>query len=170
MAALHFSRFMALAGLVIPLLMACSGNQTASSPTATPSPVIAARDQLQANLRQCTTTTGYDPQHVTGVAENALAPHELQWRQCAYDAVHAYIQANPPMTVSYNNLVAQDIAMTTAIQQGTMTRTQRRARIEALLQQIHEAENQQIQAETAAQSEQLQQVRSVVQDMRGFAR
>lgn len=165
----QLGRFLILSSLAIAVLAGCSNTETAST-TATPSPVIAAREQLRVNLYQCTVANGYDPEKVTGVAENALAPHELQWRQCAYDAVRKYTQANPPMAMAYNNLVAEDISMTTAIQQGTMTRTQRRTRIEALLGQIHDAENQQIQAATVAQDQQMQQVRNVVQDMRGFAR
>jgi hypothetical protein len=45
--------------------------------------LIAARDKLIADLQQCSQRYGYDPNHVQGVAENALAPQELQWRQCA---------------------------------------------------------------------------------------
>jgi hypothetical protein len=47
----------------------------------------------------------------------------------------------------YANLITEDIAMTTAIQQGTLTRSERRARLEVLLTEIRAAEDFQI-AET----------------------
>lgn len=158
-----------IVGSLSGILLAGCTNDTAST-TALQSPVIAAREELQANIHQCTATYGYNPDKVSGVAEHSLAPNELQWRQCAYDAVRTYTRANPTLMSNYDQLVAEDISMTTAIQQGTMTRSQRRARIEELLTQIRDAENQQIQADAAMQEQQNQQVRNVVEDMRGFAR
>jgi hypothetical protein len=102
--------------------------------------------------------------------ERGLAPNELQWRQCAYDAVRDYEQANPTMAAQYQQLVAEDISMTTAMQDGSMTRTQRKARLEELLEQIRVGEEKQIQADAAAQEEQSQQVRDLVEGFRGFAR
>ena len=59
--------------------------------------------------------------------------------------------------------------MTTAIQQGTMTRTQRRARIQDLIAQIKAAEEQEIQAAGVEQERQTEQLQNVVENMRGFA-
>jgi hypothetical protein len=59
--------------------------------------------------------------------------------------------------------------MTTAIQQGTMTRTQRRARIQELVAQIKAAEEKEVQAAAVQQELQAEQVRNVVDSMRGFA-
>src|SRR5262249_19812815 len=104
------------------------------------------RPQLIVALNQCTQAHGYDPEQTAGLAENALAPNELPWRQCAYDAVRAYAEANPSLGDLYAQLINEDIAMTTAIQQGSLTRSQRRARIGALLGQIRTAENAQVRA------------------------
>jgi hypothetical protein len=60
--------------------------------------------------------------------------------------------------------------MTTAMQQGSMTRSQRKARLEELLEQIRAGEEKEIQADAAAQEEQSQQVRDLVEGFRGFAR
>ena len=38
-----------------------------------------------------------DPNQTAGVAENALAPNELAWRQCAYEAVRAYAEEHPSL-------------------------------------------------------------------------
>lgn len=154
----------ALMGILTAL--ACSSQAPPSN--AAESPLIGARDKLVADLRQCTKAHGYDPAKTAGVAENALAPQELPWRQCAYDAVRAYEQSNPPLRGRYEQLIAEDISMTTAIQQGTMTRSQRRARIESLVAQIKAAEQEEVNATTAQQSLQNDQLRNIVQGVRGF--
>jgi len=130
------------------------------------SPVIAARQQLLADIGTCNKTYGYDPNATTGIAENQLAPHELQWRQCAYDAAGKYERAVPPLAAKYQQLVNEDITMTNAIQSGAMTRTQRRARIEELIAQIKSAEEGLIQASAEEQQKQVDQVRQVVEQIR----
>ena len=132
-------------------------------------PALAARDKLVADIGQCPQRYGYDPRTATGIAENALAPQELPWRQCAYDAVRVYEQANPTLTSRYEQLISEDIQMTTAIQQGGMTRSQRRSRIEELIAQIKSAEEAQAQAAATEQERQMQQIRNVVDNVRGFA-
>lgn len=118
-----------------------------SAPTTKAATILSMlRPQLIAALNQCTRTHGYDPEQTAGIAENALAPNELPWRQCAYDAVRAYAKESPSLGDVYAQLINEDIAMTTAIQQGSLTRSQRRARIETLLGQIRAAEDAQIQA------------------------
>lgn len=129
---------------------------------------MAARDKLVADIGQCSQRYGYDPRSAAGIAENALAPQEVPWRQCAYDAVRAYEPANPSMTSRYEQLISEDIQMTTAIQQGSMTRSQRRSRIEALIAQIKSAEEAQVEATAAEQERQMQQIRNVVDNVRGF--
>jgi hypothetical protein len=161
-------RFWILYSMAGILLAGCTSD-TAST-AGSPSAVMAAREQLQTNLHQCTATYGYNPNQVSGIAEHALAPHELQWRQCAYDAIRTYTIANPALMSNYDQLVAEDISMTTAIQQGTMTRSQRHARIEELLGQIREAEDREIDTYDTMREEQHQQLRNVVENMRGFAR
>jgi cell division FtsZ-interacting protein ZapD len=58
--------------------------------------------------------------------------------------------------------------MTTAIQLGTMTRSQRRERIESLVEQIKAAEQEEVKAATVEQSLQDEQLRNVVAGVRGF--
>jgi hypothetical protein len=153
--------------LATTALSACGG--TASQSSSTGGGLIEARDKLVSDLLQCTQTHGFDPQNAVGVAENALAPNELPWRQCAYDAVRAYGRSHPTLRSMYDQLVAEDLAMTTAIQQGTMTRSQRRARIEDLVAQIKAAEEQQIEAAASEQARQNDQLRNVVDNFRGFS-
>lgn len=155
-----------LAAATILVLTSCESQNT---PTSTAdSGVVAARDRLIADLQQCTQKHGYNPQ-ATGMPENALAPNELPWRQCAYDAARSYGQAHPEVQSLYEQLIAEDIQMTTALQQGQMTRTQRRARVEELIGQIEQAEEARIKATAAEQERQEQQLKNVVNNARGFA-
>lgn len=149
-------------------LSSCGGSQGSSSKSQ--SPLAAAHQQLVADLGQCTQKFGYDPNKVAGVAENQLAPNELQWRQCGYDAVRKYASYQPALTGQYEQLINEDISMTSAIQAGTMTRSQRRQRIETLIAQIKSAEENQAQTAEMEQQQQTEQVRQVVDGMRGFSR
>jgi hypothetical protein len=157
---------------VAALLAACAPSSKPAASTgasAAEAGLIEARDKLIADVRSCTDQHGYDPKQVIGIGENKLAPGELQWRQCCYDAARRYIARNPQMRGLYEQLIAEDIQLTSAIQQGTVTRTQRRARDEQLLAQIRAAEEAQVK-DLAAQSErQTEQMRTVVDGLRGLA-
>ena len=159
-------RSLALATAMIALVTACESQSTATSMSS--DTVIAARDALIADLKQCTLNHGYDP-NAAGLPENALAPNELPWRQCAYDAAHRYGQAHPAVSNRYEQLISEDLQMTTAIQQGTMTRSQRRIRVQQLIEQIKAAEDAQIRAATDEQARQQEQLQNVVNGARGFA-
>lgn len=141
---------------------------TQSSSSRSQDPLAAARQQLVADLGQCTNTFGYDPRTVAGVTEKQLAPRELQWRQCGYDAVRRYGRSHPALTGRYEQLINEDITMTNAIQSGSMTRSQRRQRIEELVGQIKGAEESQAQAAAAEREQEMDRVRQVVDGMRGF--
>jgi len=159
-------RSLAMATAMIALVTACESQSTATSTSS--DTVIAARDALIADLKQCTLNHGYDP-NAAGLPENALAPNELPWRQCAYDAAHRYGQAHPAVSDRYEQLISEDLQMTTAIQQGTMTRSQRRIRVQQLIEQIKAAEDAQIKAATNEQARHQEQLRNVVDGARGFA-
>jgi hypothetical protein len=159
-------RSLALVTAMIVVVTACESQSTATG--ASSADVLEARDAFVADLKQCTQKHGYDP-NAAGLPENALAPNELPWRQCAYDAAHKYGQANPAVSDRYEQLITEDLQMTTAIQQGTMTRSQRRTRVEQLIEQIKAAEDAQIKAATSEQERQQQQLRNVVEGARGFA-
>ena len=159
-------RSLALATAMILVVTACESQSTTAG--ASSADVIAARDALIADLKQCTLKHGYDP-FAAGLPETALAPNELPWRQCAYDAAHRYGQAHPAVSARYEQLISEDLQMTTAIQQGTLTRSQRRIRVEQLIEQIKAAEDAQIKTAAAEQERQQEQLRNVVDGARGFA-
>jgi hypothetical protein len=152
---------------VVALVAACATPQT-------PTPggeqqVVEARNMLAADVRDCSAKYGFDPATVTGLSEKELAPEELEWRQCAYDAGRRYIDRNPAMRGAMEQLIAEDIQMTTAIQQGTLTRSERRSRVQELLAQLRAAEQNQMRSMTAAQERQAQEMSNVVEGLRGFS-
>jgi hypothetical protein len=147
-------------------LAACATQQT--GPEAAQGALEAAREQLIVDLGQCTQTFGYDPRKVAGVAEDQLAPHELEWRQCGYDAVRKYARNQPTLTGRYEQLINEDISMTNAIEAGVMTRSERRQRNETLIAQIKDAEQSQVQAAAAEQQQETERVQQMVEGMRGF--
>jgi len=153
-----------LLGVVAIIITACA-SQTASKTPPQHQLVVESRDKLPADMRQCTQQHGYDPAKVVGVAESALAPQELPWRQCVYDALRVYARANPAMASRYEQLIAEDVTMTTAIQQGTMTRGQRRARVDELVGQIKSAEEAQIRAAAGEDARQMRQLQDTVKGL-----
>jgi len=157
-----------LAAGMATALSACTSHSPTTSPAQ--SPLAAARQQLVADLGQCTKTFGYDPNNTTGVAENHLAPHEIEWRQCGYDAVRTYARNQPALAGQYEQLINEDITMTNAIQAGTMTRLQRRQRLEALIEQIKSAEESQTRAEAIEQQQHMDDARRMADAMSVFSR
>ncbi len=158
----------AFAALFALGLAACaSNNNTAQSPAT--AKLTAARAKLTSDLEGCTTAHGYDPNKAAGIAENALAPGELEWRECAYTAARTYARANPSMRLDYELLITEDRSMTAAVQAGTLTRSERRAKLEARLADIRAREQQQMQAAEDAAEEDQEQLTNTVETMRGFA-
>jgi hypothetical protein len=123
---------------------------------------------LNADFRGCSQRYGYDPARAADVPQNAVAPNELQWRHCIYEALGPYTRANPAMTSMYESLIASDIAMTSAIQQGTMTRSQRKARVEQLVAQIKAAEDKMIMATEVEQRQQTQEFNNTISAIRAL--
>lgn len=150
---------------ILAALAGCANQNTTADPHQA---LMAARQQLVADLGQCTQTYGYDPKAATGIPEHQLAPHELQWRQCGYDAVNRYARAYPALTGRYQQLINEDITMTNAIQAGTMTRKQRHQRIEELIAQIKSAEENLIRASNLEQQRQMDQVRQLEEQIRHY--
>lgn len=161
-----------LAALFAFGLAGCAGDSSSSSSTAA-SPAAAritqARAKLDSDIAACTAQHGYDPYKTTGLPENALVPGELEWRQCAYTAARNYARINSGMRLQYELLIHDDRAMTEQIQAGTMTRTQRRAAVEARLADIREQEAAQLQAAQGAAEADQEQMRNTVETLRGFA-
>jgi hypothetical protein len=125
------------------------------------------RVALGESIANCTSVYGYDPFRPSTIAENKIAPKELPWRQCAYDAGRKYAEAHPSLRSLYDQLVSEDISMTTAIQQGQFTRTARRERLDNLLDRISKQETALIQGRLQHERD-IQLTRDVIRSLRAF--
>jgi hypothetical protein len=130
--------------------------------------ILAARSELDAALHACTSTYGYSPRQASNIPEHSLAPNELAWNQCAYAAVATYERANPKLAPMYEQLVTSYQQMTGQVQAGALTRSQRQARTEEMLQGIEKAEHSEIAAANLQQAQQNQQQQNVVDTIRMF--
>lgn len=161
-------RFSVLAVGAATLIAGCAAPTIPQS--AAPATTVSVRQQLNKDMQVCTHQSGYDPAQVN-VAENALAPNELAWRQCMYKAVDAFSRSAPASIASmYQSLINSDIAMTSAIKDGTMTRAQRRTRIEQLVAEIQSAENKQAAGSAASQQRQDQEYTNTISAIRALGR
>jgi len=154
--------------LVVAIVTILAGCATQAPPQTSPSPTIQVRQTLNTDMRTCTQQYGYDPAKTTGVGENTLAPNELEWRQCMYRAVGSYAKANSTIAPMYESLINSDVAMTAAVKQGTMTRSQRRARIEQLVAEIQTAQDKINAAATAKQQRQAQEFNNTISAIRAL--
>lgn len=165
---------MTAAGLLVRIaaaatLAACSGTfASTDAADSTGLQPLTARDAVGAQLERCTQTHGYDPNSVAGVGEHELAPNERAWRQCAYDAIRAYTRSNPSVAGPCDQLILEDITMTSAIEAGTMTRSQRQERIEALVAQIEVAEADQLRPGASGQTMPTEQKQFLVDSLRSL--
>lgn len=123
-----------VAVVICGLLGACGGSNTATQPAAD-SAVDEAYMRFAQHLDGCTEATARDPRLAT-IGENELAPGERQWRSCAYDGLRSIMMPISAYPELYAQLIAEDQAMTDGIAAGTVTRSARQARLDALRSEI----------------------------------
>ncbi len=128
--------------------------------------LVQARAKLTSDVRQCSQTYNYNPRTAVGIPENALAPNELRWHQCAHDAVRSYQQVNTPLAPLYQYLIDEDTSTTDAIMHGQMTRSERHARIAEILAKLKAAEQYQISQAQLQQAEKDQAMQGVIDMVR----
>jgi hypothetical protein len=110
-----------------------------SGSCAAPGPEAGA-PQLKRHLQACTDRYGYAPETLPPPGERELAPHELAWRSCVYQALRAVATSFTLVPQRYEQLIAEDHALTQQIARGEATRSERRARLEANLEAIEREE------------------------------
>lgn len=117
---------------LVALVAACAAT-TASQNIAT------ARKQLDAHLAECTARYGY-PEPTSDLGPYILGAGEREWRECVYQGVEKYMIPNTPSPEAYRKAIAEDREMTVGIATAKMTRTQRQARVQQLLEEIERTE------------------------------
>ncbi len=160
------SLLLSAAGLF--LLTACAAP---SRETVRPIPlVIESRARLVLALDACSEKYGFSPAVPSEAPENALAPGEREWRVCAYDALRAHVRFNPEMKTLYEGLIAEDREMTAALDAGTLTRAERRARLDALIAEICAVEDARARSDLDIRQIQTQQLRQSFEGVKEFTR
>ena len=126
--------FPAIAALV--LATAC-GVSSASRSTRE---IAIAREQLDDHVALCTKRHSYDPKADSKLGPSGLAPGEREWRECVYQGIEEYLI---PRTLSpdiYRQAIAEDRKLTEALAQGEITRAQREARVQQMIEQVNRTE------------------------------
>ncbi len=157
-----------LAVLLLALAAGCAnGGDGADSAAAKADSLVAARQNLVAALRDCSGRNDYDPDD-PALPQNALAPHELKWRDCAYAAARDYTRVNTALALSFGTLIDEDRRMTQAIADGRMTRFDRRQRLQEMIEGIRLKEEAQIEGLQSEQSRDQDLARQVIEGLRGL--
>jgi hypothetical protein len=139
----HFvktSMSVAIATVVSAVVIVACGPASTSRDTAGSREIVTARRQLDDHMAECTKRYGYDPDAGSKLGANILGPGEREWRGCVYQGIEKYLI---PRTLSpdiYRRAIADDRKMTEAIAKGQMTRAQRQARVQQILEEIDRVE------------------------------
>jgi hypothetical protein len=130
----------AIATVALAIVTAACGASSASRHIAGTREIVTARRQLDDYMAQCTKRYGYGPAGTSQLGPHVLGPGEREWRECVYQGIEKYLI---PRTLSpdvYRRAIAEDRKMTEAVANGEMTRAQRHARDQQLVEEIDRTE------------------------------
>ncbi len=123
------------------ILGACASQSTAMQPQK----VVDLYPMFERHVNDCSNTFNFDPREIKNVRENELAPGEIPWRECVYRGVEKFVIPDTALPSDYRQIVAEDRIMTNKIARGELTRTERRNRLEALIQSVRAKEEHHLQ-------------------------
>ncbi len=98
--------------------------------------------KLLTHFAGCSSVHGYDPRNLQELPENRLGDGELEWRACAYQGVDEIMVPASSVPEMFRELIREDKTMTAKIAKGEMMRSERKARVMAVLADIHRKERQ----------------------------
>lgn len=107
-----------------------------ASVTTAPRDVVYGRKQLDAHIEQCTARHGYDPENVSGLGPYSLGPAEREWRECVYEGVEKFLVPKTLSPDAYRQAITEDRQMTASVAGGTLTRLERRERMQKMIEEI----------------------------------
>ena len=107
--------------------------------TAQAAGVAGAMEAFRAAIAQCTETHSYNPDDDT-LSQTALGENERAWAACAYKSVETHLMPATRIPEMYEFMIGQHREMTDAIASGTMTRAERRARMDRIFASIRNQE------------------------------
>jgi hypothetical protein len=139
--------------------------------------IAKARKQNQAHVKQCTERHGYDPEKASSLGPHALGAGEREWRECVYQGIEKYLIPNTLSPEAYRKAIAEDRKITAAIAGGKMTRAQRQARVEKIIEDLEALEKrnaakvkEEIESATGSKKSELQRQQELMgkQDLRSI--
>lgn len=129
--------------LIVALSLVAAGCGTSTPPgydeSSAPPDV---RESMAAALRQCTIDYGYNPDQAGRLGPGQLGEGEIDWRDCAYDALERVVEPNLQEPEALEALIEDDERLTEAIEEGRATRAERAAVLQARLNAIQAREQQ----------------------------
>ncbi|MGH7796931.1 MAG: hypothetical protein ACREQ2_18865 [Candidatus Binatia bacterium] len=131
---------MSVAAMLIVSAVVIMGCGAVSKDTSGTREIVTARRRLDDHMAQCTKRYGYDPEAGSKLGSNVLGPGEREWRGCVYQGIEKYLIPSTLSPDVYRRAIAEDRKMTEAIAKGEMTRAQRQARVQQMLEEIDRVE------------------------------
>ena len=129
--------------------------------------------QFHARFEDCKRIHNYDSETPPKLGEYDLAPTERAWQECVYDAVRKHLI---PATLSpelYEAAIRTSQTLTNGIEKETVTRSQRKEKMDEIIAQIEAEERSNALAEavgtkTEQEAKKIGFTRRMVHDLRGI--
>ena len=97
--------------------------------------------KLLTHFSACSSVHGFDPQSGQQPPQDRLGEGELGWRACAYRGIENIMIPNSAVPGLFQQLIREDKAMTAKISGGELKRSERKARVLAILEDIRSRED-----------------------------
>ena len=128
--------------LTISLLLIAFESQSATMQS---KKIVDLYPKFERHVRDCSSEFNFDPRQAINIGENELAPGEISWRECVYRGVENIVIPDSALSSDYRQIVFEDRVMTDKIARGEFTRTERRVRLEALIESVKAKEERHLQ-------------------------
>lgn len=96
--------------------------------------------ELKIYFAQCSTKTGYDPDHVGNLGAHDLHSGERAYADCAYDGINKILKARSRIPEIYDRFIAEHRKLTDKVKSGAITRDERKAAVERMVVSIRNQE------------------------------
>jgi len=106
----------------------------------TPTNLLADISDINGEIDKCSKQHGYNPDDANKLGANQLGINERAFLNCVYSSVEEVLVPKSLMPDSYKNLIAEHKKMTDAVENSNMTRQQRTARVQEMLEKIKYSE------------------------------
>ncbi len=129
--------------------------------------------RFHARFENCKKIHNYDPERPPQLGESDLAPTERAWQECVYDAVRKVLIPATSSPEIYESAIRSSQTLTNGIEKGTVTRSQRKEKMEQIIAEIEAQERSNAAVEAAGTmsdqgSTKTEFTRRMIYDLRGM--